>query len=135
VTVPLQSMTRAAQAAAPLGLDEVKRTLRRLIEVNAGIPGTEIDDESSVDDDLAMDSMSFLALQVAVEESFGINCTPDEILAAKYFAAIAALVHDRATRIGSGRAAASPCTRSTPHGMKVAARARKNAPAPRRVRP
>jgi acyl carrier protein len=117
----------AAQAAAPLGLDEVKRTLRRLIEDNAGIPGAEIDDQSSVDDDLAMDSMSFLTLQVAVEESFGINCTPDEILAAKHFAAIAALVRDRTARVGAGRAASSSRARHTAPGKKAALHARQGA--------
>lgn len=132
--VQRRGTTRAAQAAAPLGLDEVKRTLRRLIEHNAGIPGAEIDDESSVDDDLAMDSMSFLALQVAVEDTFGINCTPDEILAAARFAAIAALVRDRAARVGASRAASLSRMRRAPHGKKLAPRASQGVKAPRRVR-
>jgi len=124
----------AAPATAPLGLEDVKRTLRRLIEHNAGIPGAEINDESSVADDLAMDSMSFLAVQVAVEDTFGINCTPDEILAAKSFAAIATLVCERATRIGTGRTASSPGARRTARGMKVAARDPRSAKTPHRVR-
>ena len=132
--VQRRGTTRAAQAAAPLGLDEVKRTLRRLIQVNAGIPGTEIDDESSVDGDLAMDSMSFLALQVAVEETFGINCTPDEILAAERFAAIAALVRERATRAGAGRAASPFGAHRTQRPKNGAPRARQSAKASRRVR-
>jgi acyl carrier protein len=86
----------------------VKRILRRLIEHNAGIPAAEVDDQSAVDADLAMDSMSFLALQVAVEETFGINCTPDEILAANTFAAIAALVQERAAQAQAVRAASRP---------------------------
>lgn len=102
-----QGLKKPAQPAAPAGLDAVKRTLRRLIEKNAGIPAAEIDDESTVDGDLAMDSMSFLALQVAMEETFGISCAPEEIEAANRFDAIAALVQARATRAGavaSGRA-------------------------------
>lgn len=98
----------AAPGAAPANLDEVKRTLRRLIEKNAGIPAGEIDDESTVDGDLAMDSMSFLGLQVAMEETFGINCTPEEIEAANRFAAIAVLVQERATRARAGGVAGSP---------------------------
>jgi acyl carrier protein len=117
-----------------LGLDEVKRTLRRLIEDNAGIPGAEVGDESSVDDDLAMDSMSFLALQVAVEDTFRISCTPDEIVAANRFAAIAALVRDRAARVGTGRAAAARRAPRTPRGKNVGPRARQSAKAARRVR-
>jgi hypothetical protein len=53
-----------------------------------------------------MDSMSFLALQVEWEETFAINCTPDEILAANSFAAIAELVRQRAN---SRRTRAEDC--------------------------
>jgi acyl carrier protein len=129
-----QGRSRVTQAADTPGLDEVKRSLRRLIEENAGIPATEIDDESSIDDDLAMDSMSFLALQVAVEETFGINCTPDEILAAERFAAIAALVRERAARAGTGRAASPFGARRIQRRKNVAPRARQGAKASRRVR-
>jgi len=126
--VQRRGTTRAAQAAGTLELHEVKRTLRRLIEDNAGIPGEEVGDDSSVDSELAMDSMSFLALQVAVEEAFAINCTPDEILAANRFAAIAALVHDRATR---ARIRGTPASSGT---RRAAPRPRKSAAAPRRPR-
>src|SRR4026208_1728683 len=98
---------RAVQPAA-VGLDQVKQTLRRLIQKNAGIPGGEIDDASSVDGDLAMDSMAFLALPVDVEETFAINCPPDEIRAANSFAAIAELVRQRATAGGPAPKIAAP---------------------------
>jgi len=129
-----QGRSRVTQAADTPGLDEVKRSLRRLIEENAGIPATEIDDESSIDDDLAMDSMSFLALQVAVEDNFGIDCTADEIVAAKRFAEIAALVRDRIAGIGAGAVTSTSRARRTPRRMKVAGRARKSVEAPRGVR-
>jgi acyl carrier protein len=111
--------TRAARATVTPGLEEVKRHLRRLIEDNAGIPGAEVDDDSSVDLDLAMDSMSFLALQVAVEDAFAINCTPDEIMAANRFAAIAALVHDRAARAGRSTAPPARTVRRTASGRRA----------------
>lgn len=126
--------TRATVAALPLGLDEVKRTLRHLIQANAGIPGAEIHDASSVDDDLAMDSMSFLALQVAVEERFGINCTPDEIVAAHSFAALATLVRDRAARAGTGSVTLLSRARRTARGKTATRRARENAKTRRQVR-
>jgi acyl carrier protein len=76
-------------------LEETKRTLRRLIQENSGIPAAVVDDDSTIDGDLLMDSMSFVSLQVAVEETFGILCSPEEIQAANRFGAIAALVHER----------------------------------------
>ena len=69
-----------------------------MIEQNAGIPAAEIHDDSAVDGDLALDSMSFLSLQVAMEETFGISCAPEEIEAANRFDAIAALVQERIDR-------------------------------------
>lgn len=82
-------------AGDPATLDNVKRTLRALIEDNAGLPGDSIRDDSSVDGDLAMDSMSLISLQVAVEETFGITFTPEDLEARNRFDAIAALVLER----------------------------------------
>jgi acyl carrier protein len=98
---------RAVRDVGRLGpsLDDVKDVLRRLIEESAGIPATHIRDDSAIDDDLAMDSMSFATLQVSVEDAFRIDCSPEEIGAAGRFDRIAALVHERAVR---GGAAAPP---------------------------
>lgn len=86
---------RATQRAADSSLEALKRVLRRLIETNAGIPAAEVRDDSAVDGDLALDSMSFLSLQVAIEEAFGISCSPEEIEAANRFDAIAVLIQER----------------------------------------
>ena len=98
VMVQQRATRRAARPAAGTSLEALKGVLRRLIEKNAGIPAAEIHDDSAVDGDLALDSMSFLSLQVAMEETFGISCTPEEIEAANRFDAIAALVHERINR-------------------------------------
>jgi acyl carrier protein len=112
-------MTKSpARPAAGASLDDVKRRLRRVIETEAGIPAAEIHDESTVDGDLAMDSMSFLAVQVAVEDTFGINCSPEEILAANRFATIATLVQERTTR-GALRLVSSPRAGRGPEGKRV----------------
>jgi acyl carrier protein len=103
---------RGAAAPGGIHLDEVKRVLRRLIEENAGIPAAEIRDDSTVDTDLALDSMSFIAVQVAVEEEFDITWTPEEIQAANRFDAIAALAHAHIVRERSA-AAAKPRRTST----------------------
>jgi acyl carrier protein len=128
-------MTKSpARPAAGASLDDVKRRLRRVIETEAGIPAAEIHDESTVAGDLAMDSMSFLAVQVAVEDTFGINCSPEEILAASRFATIATLVQERTTGRGklrlvssprAGRASEGKLARSGQQRTKVSVRGRR----------
>ena len=78
-------------------LEEVKSTLRRLIEENAGIPADSIADDSSIDGDLAMDSFSFVSLQVAVEETFDVSCAPEEIEARNDFDGIARLILEKSS--------------------------------------
>lgn len=81
-------------AATQGAIEGVKSALRSLIEENAGIPSAAIRDDSTIDGDLAMDSLSFLSVQTAVEEHFGIRCDPTEIEARNRFDAIAALVFE-----------------------------------------
>lgn len=84
-----------AAAAGERSLEEIKETLKALIEENAGIPAASITDESTIDGDLAMDSLSFVSLQVAVDETFGVDCEADEIENQNRFDAIAQLVWER----------------------------------------
>jgi acyl carrier protein len=92
-------------------IDEVKATLRRLIQENAGIPAELIRDESTIDDDLAMDSFSFISLQVAVEDTFDITCEPADIEARRSFDGIAALVRERVAAAVAKPAPAPPSVR------------------------
>ena len=73
-------------------LAEVKEVLRAVIEENAGIPARSIRDDSAIDGDLAMDSLSFLNVQTAVEEHFEIACDALELEARNRFDAIAVYV-------------------------------------------
>jgi acyl carrier protein len=85
-------------AGTPAGvrtLAEVKETLKALIEENAGIPAASINDASTIDGDLAMDSLSFVSLQVAVDETFGVECEAEELEKRNRFDAIAELVWER----------------------------------------
>ena len=90
----LDPAKRLRSPAQP-SIERVKEVLRRLIEQNAGIPGTLIRDDSSIEGDLAMDSMSFVSLQVAVEETFGIRCDAEDLESRKRFDAMAALIQER----------------------------------------
>jgi acyl carrier protein len=114
--------------------DEVKEILRRLIQENTGIPAEIIGDESTIDDDLAMDSFSFISLQVAVEDTFDITCEPADIEARRTFDGIAALVRERVAARPAPAAAAQPVQRKATRGSRQAARkgAGKKAKRPKR---
>lgn len=81
----------------PLGstIEDVKATLRQLIEENAGIPADSISDDSTIDGDLAMDSFSLLSVQVATEETFEINLELTELEKQNRFGAICRLILER----------------------------------------
>jgi acyl carrier protein len=108
-------------------IDEVKEKLRRLVEENAGMPADLIRDESTISRDFAMDSLSFLSLQVAVEETFGVTCAPEDLERCDRFDAIAALILGRL----DGRTGGSPP--STPSAPR-SARSRGNERADRRAK-
>jgi acyl carrier protein len=79
-------------------IDDVKEKLRRLVEENAGMPADLIRDDSTLSRDFAMDSLSFLSLQVAVEETFGVACAPEDLEKCDRFDTIAALILARLDR-------------------------------------
>lgn len=81
-------------------IDDVKDTLRQLVEENAGLPADMIKDESTLSEDFAMDSLSFLSLQVAVEETFGIDCAPEDLETCDRFDALATLILERVRQEG-----------------------------------
>jgi acyl carrier protein len=91
----IRSTSDARKSAGGPAIEDVKGTLRQLIEENAGIPADSIRDESTIDSDLAMDSFSLLSVQVAVEETFEITFELSDIEERNRFDAIAALVLER----------------------------------------
>jgi acyl carrier protein len=92
---PNGSSSPSSASTARPSIEDVKDTLRRLIEENAGLPADVIQDDATVDGDLAMDSMSLISLQVAVEETFDISFAPEDLQARNRFDAIAALILER----------------------------------------
>jgi acyl carrier protein len=85
----------APPAAGGHSVEEIKTTLKALIEENAGIPASSINDDSTIDGELAMDSLSFVSLQVAVDEVFGVDCEAEEIEKRNRFDAIAQLILEK----------------------------------------
>ncbi len=61
-------------------LEEVRNTLVDLIHEIVKIPREEIHDEATIENELAMDSESFIELQVAVEEALGIEIDVIDII-------------------------------------------------------
>jgi acyl carrier protein len=100
----------APPAAGGHSVEEIKDILKGLIEENAGIPAASIKDDSTIDGDLLMDSLSFVSLQVAVDETFGVDCEAEEIEKRNRFDAIAQLIwerlHAEAGRLGHAAEAA-----------------------------
>jgi acyl carrier protein len=116
----LRAASTAGRSSTPT-IDEVKATLRRLIQENTGIPGEIIRDESTIDDDLAMDSFSFISLQVAVEDTFDITCEPADIEARRSFDGIAALVRERIAAPAPKPTPAPPARQKAPRRARPAA--------------
>ena len=96
--------------------EQIKDILRGLIEENSGIPASAVRDDSTIEGDLAMDSMSFVSLQVAVEETFGISCTLEDLESANSFESIAELVHERT----SGKSSPPPAVTAIKRPKAVA---------------
>ena len=59
--------------------ERIAETLRRLMGETAGIPAELIERDSTFEGELAMDSLSFVAFQVEVERTFGIDCPLEEL--------------------------------------------------------
>lgn len=100
-------------AAGERSLEEIKAILKSLIEENAGIPAASIKDESTIDGELAMDSLSFVSLQVAVDETFGFDCEAEEIEKRNRFDAIAQFIWDR-LQAASSQPSTAPAAEAKP---------------------
>jgi acyl carrier protein len=112
------STRKSPKAASGTTIEDVKATLRQLIEENAGIPADSIRDESSFDGDLAMDSFSLLSVQVGIEETFEVNCELADLETRNRFDAIAGLIFER---IGAKKHAAP---HRPSHGAKSRSKSR-----------
>ena len=73
-------------------LEEVKQTLRRLIAEVSQLDPATILDSSTLDEDIPIPSIAFVELQVAVEETYGIEVDPVEVVECNAFGNIAELI-------------------------------------------
>ncbi len=74
--------------------DEVKDQLTRLMHEIANVPLELITEHATVEDELQMQSVTFVELQVAIEETYGIEVDPIRVVELNEFGAIVDYVHE-----------------------------------------
>ena len=85
----------AGEEAHPPSLDAVKETLRRLVVEVSALDPARIVDSSTLDEDIQLSSIAFVELQVAVENAFGIEVDPVEVVERNSFGAVADLIWEK----------------------------------------
>ena len=78
---------------------QVAAALRALMSRTAGIPEELIEMDSTFDGELAMDSLSFVAFQVELEQEFEVDCPLEELYGITRFDEVVALVQEK---LGAG---------------------------------
>ena len=73
--------------------DEIRACLRSLLHQIGGIPMDRITESATVEGELQMSSLAFVELQVALEEEYGVQIDPIQIVELSSFGAIADYVH------------------------------------------
>jgi acyl carrier protein len=77
----------------PIDAGEVRKTLRRFISEIGKIPIERIEENATIDRDLQLQSLTFVELQVAIEEFYDIEIDPISVVELNAFGAIADYVH------------------------------------------
>jgi acyl carrier protein len=80
---------------------QIADTLRRLLVETAGIPEELVELDSTFEGALAMDSLSFVAFQVEVEQAFGIDCPLEDLYEIKRFGEVVDLVDRKLAATGA----------------------------------
>ncbi len=79
----------------PATAGSIEETLRGLVVDALGIPPQLIVRDAAFDGELAMDSLSLIALQVEVERVFGIDCPAEEMRPLRRFRELVTLVEGK----------------------------------------
>ena len=80
---------------------EVRERVARLVSEVLKIPQEQISDTATVDNELQMQSISFVELQVAIEEAYDIQVDPIQIVELNAFGAIVDYIHQAAAGAGA----------------------------------
>jgi acyl carrier protein len=76
---------------------DVRERLVRLIQEITNIPAVSITDTATIDEDIQMNSVSFVELQVAIEEAYDIQIDPIQVVELNEFGSIVDYVYQCAT--------------------------------------
>ena len=79
---------------------EVRERVAGLVSEVLKIPREQITDSATVDNELQMQSISFVELQVAIEEAYDIQIDPIRIVELNAFGAIVDYIHQAAAETG-----------------------------------
>ena len=79
---------------------EVRERVARLVSEVLKIPQEQVSDTATVDNELQMQSISFVELQVAIEEAYDIQIDPIRIVELNAFGAIVDYIHQAAAETG-----------------------------------
>lgn len=79
---------------------EVRERVARLVSEVLKIPQDHINESATVDNELQMQSISFVELQVAIEEAYDIQIDPIRIVELNAFGAIVDYIHQAAAETG-----------------------------------
>ncbi len=77
---------------------EVRSRLAALIHEIVGIPAEDITDAATIDEQLQMQSVAFVELQVAIEETYNIQLDPIRVVELNAFGAIVDYVRECAAQ-------------------------------------
>lgn len=75
------------------GRDEIRRRLIDLLGEVANVAPAAIHDDATIENDLHMESVAFVELQVAIEEEYGIEVDPIQVVELDRFGDIVDYVH------------------------------------------
>ncbi len=77
---------------------EVRERLATLLTEIAKVPPEKITDSATIEEDLRLESVTFVELQVAIEEEYGIEVDPIRVVELNEFGAIVDYIHERAVQ-------------------------------------
>lgn len=68
------------RSTAQGGREEIRRRVAHLLHEVTGIPIENVREDTSIEDDLRMESVAFVELQVAIESEYGIEVDPIQVV-------------------------------------------------------
>jgi len=90
-------MSHDSRAPAP-SREAVREHLAGLVHEIARVPLDVITEDSTIDQDIRMESVAFVELQVTLEDEYGIELDAVQVVELNRFGAIVDYVHDLARR-------------------------------------